>query len=526
MSAPWAHDLHHTLNEPSNRSDVPGFIGKNHSLVPSEMQKVGSTSQRQSHSARSFSRTTHVANVQIRVYIPGMTTPVTYSAAPVKQHTRLPNHRPPLRRDKPVRVSLPHQTPRYIFPSVEKSFIFIPRALRPNQQGFGRGKPRGPLSAYGAYSSRRTSAYGGSVYSSSIVLSRRSSLAREVTRDSIVSPSGSTFSRPQVPLNEGGKPVVRLPTVAQYLPEFVPIMPYMNSFGNSTDIPNHTPSPSYTLPKKGEYIESWPTHLPMHQPRPKKTISMTDIEPSVSSSSFYVPQPQEQQPFHQQMPAKTRNSAHEIGPGRAGGYQHNHQISNHSEAGSTDTPLPNIPERAIHAPAFQPIQQAYTGHMASYYYPSPVPVDAAGQQQQSHSGPPQQPVPQHQYAGGVPAAAAPVMAPIFVPGSQPNAFVMPPSNVATVPPGSAAGTDAPAAAMVPAGVNGMAGMVAHESNGMVYYYDPSQMYQPMEGYQSYPHYSPAAQTPFAYTIPAGAAGYYYPQQHMGAADAMYYPPSG
>src|SRR5437667_2452238 len=76
---------------------------------------------------RSLSKTTHVGNVQIRVLLPTMAQPITFSAVPFKQYTKLPQHRPPLRRDKPVRISLPDSPPRYIFPAVERSFIFIPR---------------------------------------------------------------------------------------------------------------------------------------------------------------------------------------------------------------------------------------------------------------------------------------------------------------------------------------------------------------------------------------------------------------
>ncbi|RMZ85483.1 hypothetical protein DV737_g728, partial [Chaetothyriales sp. CBS 132003] len=92
-----------------------------------------------SHKApnRNFSFTTVIGNVSVNVSMPGAekkTTPMVK-----KHHTLLPQHRPPLRRDKPVRISVPDAQPRYIFPSTERSFIFIPRALRPNQQSNSRG---------------------------------------------------------------------------------------------------------------------------------------------------------------------------------------------------------------------------------------------------------------------------------------------------------------------------------------------------------------------------------------------------
>lgn len=46
----------------------------------------------------------------------------------MKQYTKLPEHRPALRRDKPVRVRLPGQEQaRLIYPAPDRSFVFIPR---------------------------------------------------------------------------------------------------------------------------------------------------------------------------------------------------------------------------------------------------------------------------------------------------------------------------------------------------------------------------------------------------------------
>src|SRR5277367_63670 len=169
---------------------------------------------------RSLSTTRLIGNVQIRVFLYPMKEPIKLPATAVKQYTCLPDHRPPLRRDKPVRISLPDHPPRYIFPAVERSFIFIPRAMRPNQQGFGsrnRGRPGlGSISGY----SRRTSIYGGSVYGSayspSVAMSRRSSLVYEVPRDIVISPTGSTMSRPPIHVDTS-RPVVRLPPAGQVL---------------------------------------------------------------------------------------------------------------------------------------------------------------------------------------------------------------------------------------------------------------------------------------------------------------------
>ena len=527
ISEPWAHDLHHTVNEADNRSSWHLHGEKRSPVTPfagSAMRDHNPHASRTkaAQTGRIFSRTVHVANVQIRILLPGMSDAITFSAVPVKQHTKLPNHRPPLRRDKPVRVSLPDQAPRYIFPSTDKSFIFIPRALRPNHQGFGRGKSKGPLSTYGTFSSRRTSAYGGSIHSSSVVLSRRSSLAREVTRENIVSPSGSTLSRSRLPGSEGIKPVVRLPQGLQHPPNFgqIPFSSLPGAF-------NPPLNANYNFPPNPEFRENWSTQIPMHQPRPQKAVSVAGIEPSASSQAFHVPQPQEQQPFHQQMPPNIHGQNASGGATLSDPYSHNRQVSFSSQAGSVGTPLSNIPERAIHAPAFQPVQQsAYAGHaqhyptqMAAFYYPPPVSSDAVNQRQF-------QP-----YTGGV-AAASGMMAPVFMPGSQGGAYVMSPSagaappvsgHIASGPNGNSASINSETA---PQPTN----MVAHESNGMVYYYDPSQIYQSIETY--HPQNTTA---PFAYTVTPGLNGlvaasspgpnFYYPQSHMAALDTMYLPAS-
>ena len=413
---------------------------------------------------RSFS--TQIGHAQIRLSLPGVKQPITFSAVPLYRHTRLPNHRPPLRRDKPVRVSLPEQPPRYIFPSTERSFIFIPRALRPNQQGFGRGRLRGSYSAYGGYSSRRTSAYGGSVYSPSVALSRRSSLARDIPRDSLLSPAGSVSARLPFAGAEPGKPVVRLPGPTNH-----PIQ-----FTADGTVPPPGPS-GIALPQKPAR-EIWPVQLPMHQPRPQKAISVPGIESPVSAS-VHAPQQQEQQPFHQQVPLHMNGQS---APADAPNfYPHSRQLSHPSQY-SGGTPLSNIPERAIHAQPFQPpafqqpvYPQAYAPQ-GGYFYPA-----ANGS---------------HQYSASLPAGA--VTVPVFV----------------AAPYGQAMPNPAPTTGVDPnANTNGgsQSNMVAHEQNGMVYYYDPSQLYNQGEAY-------PAA----SYAVPGMGGmmtpspdGYYYPQVPSG-----------
>jgi hypothetical protein len=103
------------------------------------------------------------------------------------------------------------------------------------------------------------------------------------------------------------------------------------------------------------------------------------------------------------------------------------------------------------------------------------------------------------------------MAPVFVPqhaAQQP--YMIPagmpaPQNV-NAPPTPAANAQAS---------NQMSGMVAHEQNGMVYYYDPSQLPPAPEGYSQSTYPMPVMQG----MMPQAPEGYFYPP-----AGAMYYPP--
>ncbi|KAI8935153.1 hypothetical protein NX059_007746 [Plenodomus lindquistii] len=473
--SPWQHDLHETVN-------VPGAQTQQAPVSNGPVQQAPNAHQNSSRApaapnpkppqTRNFSTTVHTHNALVRVYLPGMKAPILFQNVPIKQHTRLPNHRPPLRRDKPVRISLPPAPPRYIFPTVERSFIFIPRALRPNQQGFGRG--RGRFGSFGAgqggLSSRRTSMYGGSAYSPSVAMSRRSSMAREMGRDTLVSPAGSIMSR------NGGyvdpsRPVVRLPPGGPRMPT-----------GPSMVSPTHG-VPNYPLPQKPAFRENWQGQLPMQHPRPQKTVSVAGIE-SPASMSFNPPQQQEQQPFHQQVPAHINGGAASVEQ-QPPYYQHGRQHSYPSQV-STGTPLSNIPERAIHAPAFQPYAQPGFPPQPfvpqGYYYPS------AG------------PQPQYMAPAG--------MVPMFVPGAQQPGYVMP----VTAPPVAAP-------PVVPAGPPNM---VAYESNGMTYYVDSASLYPsaPPPPADAYPQPSYAVPGMGGMMTPGPDGAYYYPQGMQGG----YYQP--
>lgn len=437
---------------------------------------------------RSLSTTRHIGNAQIRVFLPEMGAPKTFQGVALKQYTRLPNHRPPLRRDKPVRISLPDHPPRYIYPAVDRSFIFIPRAMRPNQQGFNiRGKARSGFGSIGGFS-RRGSMYGGSIYGSvyspSVAMSRRSSLAHEVSRDSIVSPSGSTMSRPPMPV-DSSKPIVRLPPPNQFL-QPTPTQPYgVQPHGVADGAIESLPRPqAYPLPQNPTFRENRDVSIPMHQPRPQKTVSVADIESPVAFN-LQAPQ-QQQQPFHQQVPPQVNGNA----------FAHDMHLHPHSRKASypghvsTGTPLSQIPERAIHAQPFQP-----SPYQHGYYAPPSYPI--AAPPQQDYYYPQQYPNPM----------APPGAVPAFVPShQQQNPYQQQPLPE-------------------PAQDGGHQNLVAQELNGMVYYYDAAQI----PAVATFPAYPAPAAYPMTQVngvmgmggmMTPSPDGFYYPQATQGV---VYYP---
>lgn len=467
--------MHEAVNQIDNR--IPGGPQGQYGAYNNGVSKSVPQAPRGTPPNRSLSTTKHIGNVQIRVFLDGMKEPIKLSPIAVNQYTRLPDHRPPLRRDKPVRISLPDNPPRYIFPAVERSFIFIPRAMRPNQQGFGsRNRGRSGLGSVGGYS-RRTSIYGGSmygggsVYTPSVAMSRRSSLAFEMPRDALISPTGST------------RPVVRLPpphvqqmsrqpsTNGEQQPGMTPV--------ESSSIDDLPRPQSYPLPQKPTFRENRPNAIPMHQPRPQKAVSVADIE-SPASLSFNPPQ-QYQQPFHHQVPTQMNGNGYShdtLNP-------HSRNASYPSQA-STGTPLSQIPERAIHAQPFQPNTYQQQQQQQSFY------------PQQYQMMPPQQNFyyPQQYNSGMAPQA------PPFVSAASQQTFTAPPPQAD------------------PAQANSL---VAQEVNGMVYYYDASQIpavatfpaYQPPQPYPMQQVNMGGMMTPspdgFYYSQPPQQGVVYYPQ---------------
>lgn len=404
---------------------------------------------------RTLSTERYLGNVQVRVNFPPFDQPVVFTGIPIKQYTKLPDHRPPLRRDKPVRISLPGHPPRYIFPASDRSFIFIPRALRPNQQKARGGRARSGLGSVGGYS-RRTSIfggsfYGGSTYSPSIALSRRSSIAPDMMggRDFIISPTGSAFSRPPLPV-DAVRPVVRLPPqTRQPEPYYGDSTPVEGTFAPATqpgtphestlsDVP---PPQVHPLPQKPVFPQeqrSVPAPLTVHQPRPQKAVSVENIE---SPTMAMHQQPSAvAQPFHQQMPVN-------MGAGYPA--EAHHRQNSFVSQQSAGTPLSQIPERAIHAAPFQPTAVPYA--QATHFYAPQFPVM---QPQPGFYYPPQ-------FQGAMGPSAA---APAFVPAAQ-QAQAAGYVQQGTPADQAAAQTTTTAAS----------NLVAQEVNGMVYYYDASQL---------------------------------------------------
>lgn len=467
---PWAHDMHETvaargpgpsrqprqLPEPEGPPNGNGFI-PTREPNPTPINRMLSTEK-------------HIGNTQVRVSLPGMAKPLVKPGLAVKQYTKLPDHRPPLRRDKPVRISLPDRPPRYIYPAVDRSFIFIPRAMRPNQQR-GRGKGRsGAMGSAGGFS-RRTSVFGGSyygsMYSPSVAMSRRSSFAQD--RDAMFSPAASVAG----PSAENARPVVRLPPSTRS--EALPAMPN----GHAPFLPINGPPPQFQESRTADGV-------PMHQPRPKKNISVADIEsPSFNQGPAF------QQAFHQQMPMQMGN-----------GHPKENHARQHSYLSqrSSGTPLSQIPERAIHAAPFQPNAYGQAMPQQPYY----------GQQEFQGPVPPTY----SPYYGGS-AYNAPNMAAPVVPG-----YGAPPHHGA--PSGYAPPATDPAAMQAndPAQTaNGQ--LVAQEANGMVYYYNTPQPGS-MNPYQHYPTgqpYQPSGMGMGGMVTPS-PDGYYYPQ---GGQNMVYYP---
>ncbi|EMC92469.1 hypothetical protein BAUCODRAFT_290551 [Baudoinia panamericana UAMH 10762] len=513
---PWKHDLHDTINEepaPSataKPTDSPQQQTHHDSLRL--FQKPKAVVSQQQPRIVNFSSTTLVGKVQIRLYLPGMKASISFAEVPWNQYIRLPNHRPPLRRDKPVRVSLPERPPHYIFPAPDRSFIFIPRQQRPNQQGPHHSSYQRSVGGYG-YSSRRTSMYGGSVYASSVAASRRSSVAG-ISRADAFSPT--SFASGMPPPN---RPVIRLPHGGQsYSAVHTPSGPLSGQ---------HTPIGmpqihTYPLPQQPTF-QGTPTST-VHQPRPQKAISVNDIESPALLGQ--VPS-NEQQPFQNQLPPHMAELPGSYGQQAPQYYSPRQQYAYPPQ--QTGTPLSGIPEQAVHASAYQP-QMPYG--QSPYHPPYPPP------QQQGYYYPPAN---QNGY-GGMPMYMPPPQGYPMMPPPQPMQELPPqqyPPSQQPPPPQPAMGgeQDQPQPPMdqgQQAAAIGQSNMVAHESNGMVFYISRSDIPQDQDA-GTQPQYQPAESFVPSYAMPGlppptpapESTAYYYPSHpQMAGMPGMYYQQQG
>lgn len=147
------------------------------------------------------------------------------------------------------------------------------------------------------------------------------------------------------PIN-AARPVVKFPAAGAT--PFQPAGGYLNAAGAAFQ-------PAYALPAQPTFRGAT-NSIPMHQPRPQKAISVTTIE-RPHAEAFAAPHQQEQQPFHHQVPVHMNGQP----------AMHGRHLSMQSHA-SGNTPLSNIPEQAINAPAFQPMYAATPAVGASYGY--------------------------------------------------------------------------------------------------------------------------------------------------------------
>jgi hypothetical protein len=267
---------------------------------------------------------------------------------------------------------------------------------------------------------------------------------------------------------DNGKPIVRLPPPAR--PPGAAYPPPTANVGPGAPLP-----PSYPQPAPSTFFrESRPAPIPMHQPRPQKMVSVADIE-SPASFNFNPPQPQQEQPFHQQVPGPVAGPVYmPEGPH----YPHGRHPSHPSQA-SGGTPLSQIPERAIHAQPFQPYAfqqpQPPQGYYPTAFPPNAVFYPISGAEYPQYSAP----------------AGAPV-APFVPPGQQVPYVFPPPPPPATGDPSAPSGT------------------VAHEAGGTVYFYDTSQLYPN-------PSYPAGGVVGMGGMMTPPGPTYYYPQP-----PAMYY----
>jgi hypothetical protein len=256
--------------------------------------------------------------------------------------------------------------------------------------------------------------------------------------------------------------------------------------------------PQYSLPQQP--LQHGTPTTTVHQPRPQKAISVAGIE----SPALLQNVPSEPQPFQNQLPAHMNEQpGFQPPPPPPPYFSPRQQYQYPHQQPQTGTPLSGIPEQTINAPSFQPPPYGQPPYYAPYhqgqnFYYSP----------QAPNGYPQMPM-------------------YMVP--PPQGYMMPPQAPAMPPPQPAPEHERATSGSQHRHQQSQSGMVAHESNGMVFYVpaseaQQSEQYQPAESFvPSYampglPPPTPAPENQMAY--------YYPPMPHSGMQDmgtAMYYP---
>lgn len=492
LAAEWPHDMHEQIEQ---SSPVP--TNRQVTALPRQQPPVrgqglnnnfAAGRQRAPDQPRTFGRTMQIGTVQIQVNLPGMKAPITFSEVPCKVYTRLPFHRPPLRRDKPVRIALPDAPVRYIYPNVQRSFIFIPRAMRPGGSGYIRGTGgRGR----GGYHVGGRSFYGGgsTIYSPSIGMSRRSSIVHDrhetpQLQHQPMQAHQAVFVEEQQTKaithgeEEANKPIVRLPSTTPSVTHPPPPAQFQQPIQAPTPraVPQQPP-PSYTptvVPVP--YRESRGTpKIPMFQPRPQQKVNVAEID---SPAVGHFPNNYNGGVYTEHVPVGT--------PVMGNGYTHGRRPSYPSQ--TSGTPLSNIPE-AIHARPFQP-----NPYMVQQQYYNPYAQPAHG-----HPAPSQYPMAHPQMQPVYHAPPPPyVPGPSPVPAGAPVHYGQPmqPHHVPQQAPAAPGPTT-----------------IAQESNGMVYYstWDPNAAYYqyPQANYGETPGMS-MTPVPDGQGQNVGGTMYYYP----------------
>ncbi|KAL2888267.1 hypothetical protein HOO65_040604 [Ceratocystis lukuohia] len=502
--AQWTHDKHFET------SYYPyGYVGNLNPNSHANNRQPESGLKRQPESQqridRSLSSEKHIGNVRMRVIIPGMDSPKLYDGFRLKQYTKLPDHRPPLRRDKPVQVRIPGDHMRLVLPANDRSFDFIPRALRPNQQKSRANRQRSQYGSMSTYS-RAPSIYGGasSLYSASIVPSlapsRRSSIV-----DVMFSPAAPIVSRPVLPIVDSARPKVKLPPPAQSISPYSQAQARSNTrMGQEQELiqtstiqspaptqapahnqnQNNTPSALLTaqekpysvtsatpLPSSAQPSNDPPTATSTPVPsapakqladserssNPPKTTTSGDAVVVSSSASHALPNTQPQLEIISMPACSTNNNAAFQDQIPSLPLLNQAPYANQQPAMATsNTSMAQIPERAIHAPVFQPGVHSTT--------PSVYP----GMQQQTPQPPPSQPY----YSG--PGQYCPV--PPY--NSHPHEYQYMPPHSARLVPGAGPGHMGMPQHQHQHGYEGPMqanlSTISRQMNGMTYYFTSSQ----------------------------------------------------